>query len=83
VQPTAVGLAVCYGLQCATDESYFCVFDSKTGKELWVTNINAAFSAPITFQGKDGKHYVAITARVGGFLGDQSHSDSWIASALQ
>jgi len=68
----------------ATDDSRFRAFDSKTGKELWVTKIDAgAHSAPITYQGKDGKQYVAITATGGGFLGDKSHSDSLIAFALQ
>ena len=68
----------------ATDDSRFRAFDSKTGKELWVTKIDAgAHSAPITFQGKDGKQYVVITATGGGFLGDKSHSDSVIAFALQ
>lgn len=49
-----------------------------------MTKIDAgAHSAPITFQGKDGKQYVVITATGGGFLGDRSHSDGLIAFALQ
>jgi quinoprotein glucose dehydrogenase len=68
----------------ATDDSRFRAFDSKTGKELWVTKIDAgAHTAPITYQGKDGKQYVVITATGGGFLGDRSHADSVIAFALQ
>ena len=67
----------------ATDDSRFRAFDSKTGKELWVAKIDAgAHSAPITFQGKDGKQYVVITATGGGFLGDRSHADTVIAYAL-
>ena len=67
----------------ATDDSRFRAFDSKTGKELWVEKIDAgAHSAPITFQGKDGKQYVAITATGGGFLGDRSHADTMIAFRL-
>jgi quinoprotein glucose dehydrogenase len=67
----------------ATDDSRFRAFDSKTGKELWVTTIDAgAHAAPMTFQGKNGKQYVVITATGGGFLGDKSRADSVIAYAL-
>ncbi len=67
----------------ATDDSRFRAFDSKTGKELWVTKIDAgAHSAPMTFQGKDGKQYVVITGTGGGFLGDKSHADTVIAFVL-
>jgi len=67
----------------ATDDSRFRAFESKTGKELWVEKIDAgAHSAPITFQGKDGKQYVVITATGGGFLGDKSHADAMIAFRL-
>ena len=67
----------------ATDDSRFRAFDSKTGKELWVTKIDAgAHSAPITFQGKDGKQYIVVTATGGGFLGDRSRADTVIAFAL-
>jgi quinoprotein glucose dehydrogenase len=67
----------------ATDDSRFRAFDAKTGKELWVTKVDAgAHSAPITFQGKDGRQYVVVTAAGGGFLGDRTGSDSVIAFAL-
>ncbi len=67
----------------ATDDSRFRAFDSKTGKELWVAKLDAsAHSAPITFQGKDGKQYVVITATGGGFLADPSTADTVIAFAL-
>jgi quinoprotein glucose dehydrogenase len=67
----------------ATDDSRFRAFDSKTGKELWVTKIDAgAHTAPVTFMGKDGKQYVVVTAQGGGFLGDPSNADSVIAFAL-
>ena len=47
----------------ATDDRRFRAFDSKTGKELWVTKLDAAGNAnPITYQGKNGKQYVAIVA---------------------
>jgi quinoprotein glucose dehydrogenase len=67
----------------ATDDGRFRAFDSKTGKELWVTKIDAgAHAAPMTFMGKDGKQYVVIVATGGGFLGDKSRADSVIAYAL-
>jgi quinoprotein glucose dehydrogenase len=67
----------------ATDDSRFRAFDSKTGKELWVTKIDAgAHSAPVTYLGKNGKQYVVVTATGGGFLGDRSSADTVIAFAL-
>jgi quinoprotein glucose dehydrogenase len=67
----------------ATDDSRFRAFDSKTGKELWVTKIDAgAHSAPVTYMGKNGKQYVVVTATGGGFLGDRSSADTVIAFAL-
>jgi quinoprotein glucose dehydrogenase len=67
----------------ATDDSRFRAFDSKTGKELWVTKIDAgAHTAPITYLGKDGKQYVVVTATGGGFLNDRSNADAIIAFAL-
>ena len=37
--------------------------DSKTGKELWSAKLDATANAnPMTYQGKDGKQYVAIVA---------------------
>jgi quinoprotein glucose dehydrogenase len=67
----------------ATDDSRFRAFDSRTGKELWVTKIDAgAHSAPITYRGKDGKQYVVITATGGGFIADPSTADTVIAFAL-
>ena len=67
----------------ATDDSRFRAFDAKNGKELWVTKLDAsAHSAPVTYQGKDGKQYVVITATGGGFLADPSTADTVIAFAL-
>jgi quinoprotein glucose dehydrogenase len=67
----------------ATDDSRFRAFESKTGKELWVTKIDAgAHSAPITYLGKNGKQYVLITATGGGFLGDRSSADTVITFTL-
>ena len=50
----------------ATNDSRFRAFDSKTGKQLWVAGLPYTSTAvPITFAGKNGKQYVAITAANG------------------
>jgi quinoprotein glucose dehydrogenase len=50
----------------ATIDSRFRAFDAKTGKELWTTKlVDAAKATPITYQGKNGKQYVAIVAAGG------------------
>jgi quinoprotein glucose dehydrogenase len=47
----------------ATSDSRFRAIDSKTGKELWVTRLNANGTAnPMTYQGKGGKQYVVQAA---------------------
>jgi quinoprotein glucose dehydrogenase len=47
----------------ATSDHRFRAFDSKTGKELWVTKLEKDGNAdPMTFAGKNGKQYVAIVA---------------------
>jgi quinoprotein glucose dehydrogenase len=47
----------------ATDDRRFRAFDSKTGKELWVTRLEQSGNAnPMTYQAKNGKQYVAIVA---------------------
>jgi quinoprotein glucose dehydrogenase len=47
----------------ATDDRRFRAFDSKTGKELWATKLDATANAnPMTYQAKNGKQYVAIVA---------------------
>ena len=67
----------------ATDDSRFRAFDSRTGKELWVTRLDAsAHSAPITYLGKDGRQYVVVTATGGGFLSDPSSADTVVAFTL-
>jgi len=51
----------------ATSDNRFRAFDSKTGKELWVTKLDyTATATPMTYQGKNGKQYVAILAAAGG-----------------
>jgi quinoprotein glucose dehydrogenase len=67
----------------ATDDSRFRAFDARTGREVWVTKIDAgAHSAPITYRGKDGRQYIVIAATGGGFLGDRTRADVVIAFAL-
>ena len=47
----------------ATPDNRFRAIDSKTGKELWVSKLGKLANAnPMTYQGKDGKQYVAIVA---------------------
>jgi quinoprotein glucose dehydrogenase len=47
----------------AAIDARFHALDARTGKELWVTKLaDAAKATPITYQGKDGKQYVAILA---------------------
>lgn len=67
----------------ATNDSYFRAFDSKVGKMLWETKLEASgHTSPITFQGRDGRQYVVIMAAGGGgFLGGGS-SNSLVAFAL-
>jgi quinoprotein glucose dehydrogenase len=47
----------------ATTDSRFRAFDSRTGKELWMTRLDATGDAvPMTYLGRNGKQYVVITA---------------------
>jgi quinoprotein glucose dehydrogenase len=47
----------------ATNDKRFRAFDSKTGRELWAATLDmSAHAVPITYQGKDGKQYVAVVA---------------------
>jgi quinoprotein glucose dehydrogenase len=67
----------------STDDARFRAFDAKTGKELWTYKLKGAAEAtPITYQGRDGKQYVVITATGGGFFNNPVTDDSVIAFAL-
>ncbi len=47
----------------STDDNRFRALDAKTGKELWVTKLDRRGNAdPITYQGRNGKQYVAVVA---------------------
>ena len=51
----------------ATNDKRFRAFDSRSGKMLWETKLEySAISVPMTYQGKDGKQYVAVVAGNGG-----------------
>jgi glucose dehydrogenase len=47
----------------STDDNRFRALDARSGKELWVTKLERRGNAdPLTYQGKDGKQYVAVVA---------------------
>ena len=47
----------------ATSDARFRAIDTRTGSELWVTRMPGNASAnPLTYRGRDGRQYVAITA---------------------
>jgi quinoprotein glucose dehydrogenase len=47
----------------ATNDRRFRAFDSRTGAELWVTELPlSAHAVPVTYVAEDGKQYVAIVA---------------------
>jgi len=47
----------------ATNDRRFRAFDARSGEELWVTRLRmSAFTVPITYQGRDGRQYVAVVA---------------------
>jgi len=67
----------------ATDDARFRAFDSSTGAELWTAKLPAAAHAtPITYQGKEGKQYVAIVATGGSFLDSPIEGDALHVFAL-
>ena len=67
----------------ATDDSRFRAFDAKTGREVFTYKLNGAAQAtPMTYQGRDGRQYVVITATGGGFFNNPTTDDSILAFAL-
>jgi quinoprotein glucose dehydrogenase len=69
----------------ASNDRRFRAFESKSGKELWVTTLKmSAHAVPITYQGRDGKQYVAIVAAGASALDDPSPdgSEELVAFAL-
>ena len=60
----------------ATIDCHFRAFESKTGKQLWDTELPAcAHSVPMTFLGKDNRQYVVVAAGGGSFLGAPAGSN--------
>ncbi len=54
----------------ATSDGKFRAFDSRTGNELWTTDLGVDVnSIPITWLGADGKQYLAVFAAGGGHNG--------------
>ncbi len=67
----------------ATDDGRFRAFDARTGKELWTFTLpGAAQATPMSYQGRDGRQYVVVTATGGGFFGSPTTSDAVMAFAL-
>ena len=67
----------------ATDDKRFRAFDAKTGRELWTFTLAAAAQAtPMTYEGRDGRQYVAIAATGGGALGGAVTDDSLMVFSL-
>ena len=57
----------------ATNDRRFRAFDSSTGEELWVTELDmSAIAVPVTYQGSDGRQYVAIVAAAASSVDDPS-----------
>ena len=53
----------------ATADGKFRAFESRTGKELWVTKLDSVGNAtPITYRGRNGKQYIVIVAGGPGHL---------------
>jgi quinoprotein glucose dehydrogenase len=57
----------------ATRDRRFRAFDSRTGKELWSVRLDYnATAIPITYQGNDGRQYVAVVAATNGTGNNES-----------
>lgn len=67
----------------ATNDATFRAFESKTGKLLWEQPLDGnGHTYPITYQGRNGKQYIAIMAGGGGGYFGGAPSDSLIAFAV-
>jgi len=69
----------------ATNDGRFRAFDSRTGAELWVTELPlSAHAVPITYAAADGRQYIAIVAAGRTAIDDAGAADaeSLIAYAL-
>ena len=67
----------------ASDDARFRAFATASGKLLWEVKLDAAAHAtPVTYAGKNGRQFVAITATGGSFLDSPLASDTITAFAL-
>lgn len=67
----------------ATNDRHFRAFDSRTGRVLWDTTLEASGAAtPMTYMGSDGKQYVVIAAGGGTSVGQKLMSDTLVAYRL-
>ena len=67
----------------ATNDARFRAYESRTGKMVWETKIEAnAHSSPITYLGRDGRQYVAVMAGGGGGFFGGAASNTMVAFAL-
>lgn len=67
----------------ATDDSRFRAFDARSGRELWTFKLPAsAVATPITYRGRDGRQYVAVTVAGGSAMGAPVTASLFVAFAL-
>ncbi len=67
----------------ATDDNRFRALDARSGKELWSAKMDAAAATvPSTYQGRDGRQYVVVTATGNSFAAEPATSDAITAFAL-
>lgn len=79
--PTVTGGGVTF--VGGTDDQRFRAFDTQTGKALWTYKLDySAHATPMTYEGADGRQYVAIVATGGSYLLSPDGGDSLIAFAL-
>lgn len=66
-----------------TDDSRFRAFETRTGRELWTYRLShSAHATPMTYQGGDGRQFVAVVATGGSYLGSPRGGDSLMVFAL-
>ena len=67
----------------ATNDRRFRAFDTRTGRKVWETMLEASAAAtPISYLGKDGKQYVVVAAGGGTSVGQKVMSDALVAYRL-
>jgi quinoprotein glucose dehydrogenase len=67
----------------ATDDARFRAFETATGKEVWTYRLRGSASAtPVTYQGGDGRQYVAVMATGGGQVGAALTTDELVVFSL-